>query len=107
MKRCIRWGECACAGGSALRCLVLWFCWQFLVAASALGISPMATATGQVTASSLTLVPLALLIDLSHGSLPFPVLRQLHVFGVAAFSTALAYLLFFRISKARSHQFHW
>ena len=66
----------------------------------ALGISPMATATGQVTASSLILVPLALLID-QPWQLAVPGIETIAaVFGVAAFSTALAYLLFFRILQS-------
>ncbi|MEZ5870919.1 MAG: DMT family transporter [Nitratireductor sp.] len=66
----------------------------------ALGISPMATATGQVTASSLVLVPLALLVD-HPWQIGVPGIETIAaVFGVAAFSTALAYLLFFRILQS-------
>ena len=62
-----------------------------------LGISPIATATGQVTASSLMLIPLALIID-RPWTLPTPDLATFAaVAALAAVSTALAYILYFRI----------
>jgi drug/metabolite transporter (DMT)-like permease len=62
-----------------------------------MGVAPLATATGQVAASSLILVPLALVID-APWTLPTPGPDSLAaVIGVAALSTALAYLLYFRI----------
>jgi len=62
-----------------------------------LGVSPIATATGQVTASSLMLVPIALLVD-HPWTLPLPsVATCAAIAGIASLSTALAYILYFRI----------
>jgi drug/metabolite transporter (DMT)-like permease len=62
-----------------------------------MGVPPLATATGQVTASSLMLLPLALLIDrpwiLAAPSLPV----WAAILALALLSTALAYVVFFRI----------
>jgi drug/metabolite transporter (DMT)-like permease len=62
-----------------------------------LGVPPLATATGQVTASTAMLVPLALLVD-RPWQLAVP---GIEVWGAVAalalLSTALAYILFFRI----------
>lgn len=63
----------------------------------AMNVSPMATATGQVTASSVMLVPVMLLVD-RPWTLPLPSMAAiLALVGVAALSTALAYILYFRI----------
>ena len=63
----------------------------------AMGISPLATATGQVTASSIFLIPMVILID-QPWTLPMPSLAALSsLFGIAVLSTALAYILYFRI----------
>lgn len=63
----------------------------------AMGVAPMATATGQVTASSILLLPLALLVD-RPWTLSMPSLAAIGaVIGLAVLSTALAYILFFRI----------
>ncbi len=62
-----------------------------------MGIPPLATAAGQVTASSCILLPLALLIDLPW-TLPAPGARTiLSLIALALVSTAFAYLLFFRL----------
>ncbi|MFI5013414.1 MAG: DMT family transporter [Hyphomicrobiales bacterium] len=62
-----------------------------------LGIAPMATATGQVTASAAMLLPVALLAE-HPWTLPVPSLPACAaILGIAAFSTALAYVLYFRI----------
>ena len=61
------------------------------------GISPLVTATGQVTGATALLLPAAIWID-QPWLLPMPSLATVGaVFGVAVISTALAYLLFFRI----------
>ena len=61
------------------------------------GIKPVVTATGQVTASSLLLVPLAIFYDKSF-TLPLPSLEiWLAILGLAWISTAFAYILYFRI----------
>lgn len=62
-----------------------------------LGVKPMVTATGQVTASSVLLIPMALLIEKPF-QLSVPGWEVwLAVAGLAAISTALAYILYFRI----------
>jgi drug/metabolite transporter (DMT)-like permease len=62
-----------------------------------MGIAPLLTATGQVTASTLLLLPLVLFID-QPWTLPMPALPAwAAVVGVASFSTALGYVLYFRI----------
>lgn len=62
-----------------------------------MGVPPMVTATGQVTTSTILLLPLALVVD-EPWRLALP---SAHVFaalvGLAALSTAFAYVLYFRI----------
>jgi len=61
------------------------------------GIRPLVTATGQVTGSALVLVPIALLLELPwNGPVP-PLSSVLAVAGLGVLSTAVAYLLYFRI----------
>ena len=63
----------------------------------AMGMAPMIPATGQVTASTLMLLPIALLVD-HPWSLAMPGAATWGaIFGIALLSSALAYLLFFRI----------
>lgn len=63
----------------------------------AMGISPLGTATGQLLASSAILLPLALILD-RPWLLPPPGAAALAaVAGLAILSTALAYVLYFRI----------
>lgn len=65
-----------------------------------MGVSPMATATGQVTASTLFLAPLAAVVD-APWSLPAPSFASwLALAGIAALSTALAYVIYFRLLAA-------
>lgn len=62
-----------------------------------MGISPICTAAGQVVMSSLILLPLVLVID-RPWTLPAPSPTAIGALvGVAAISTALAYVLYFRI----------
>ena len=62
-----------------------------------MGVPPMVTATGQVTASSLMLTPVMLIVD-QPWTLPFPSLNTLGALvGLALLSTALGYVLYFRI----------
>lgn len=62
-----------------------------------LQVTPIATATGQVIASSILLMPLMLIID-QPWTLPMPGDAAIgSVIGVATLSTALAYILYFRI----------
>lgn len=63
----------------------------------AMGITPITTATGQVIASSILLLPLMLIID-QPWTLPTPSMAAIGaLIGVASLSTALAYILYFRI----------
>lgn len=62
-----------------------------------LGVAPLATAFGQVAASTALLAPIWVVAD-SPWTLEMPSLRvALAVLGIAALSTALAYLIFFRL----------
>lgn len=62
-----------------------------------MGVSPMVTATGQVTASSLMLLPAMMMID-HPWALPMPSgAAILALAGIAVLSTAFAYFLYFRI----------
>ncbi len=62
-----------------------------------LGVTPLQTATGQLVASSLLLVPVWLLVD-APWTLPLPSASTLAALvGLATVSTALAYVLFFRL----------
>lgn len=63
----------------------------------ALGITPIETAAGQVTMSSVMLIPIMLVVD-RPWTLAMPSVATLAaLFGLAALSTALAYILYFRI----------
>ena len=63
----------------------------------AMGITPMATATGQVIASSILLLPLMAIVD-RPWTLDTPSMAAVGaLIGLAAISTALAYVLYFRI----------
>lgn len=62
-----------------------------------MGLTPLATATGQLTASTAIMLPLALLIENPFG-LPMPSHGAIAaVVALAVVSTALAYVIFFRI----------
>lgn len=62
-----------------------------------LQVEPLVVAGGQLIASSLVLVPLALLVDRSL-SLPLPSWQTCAaLLGLAALSTAFAYVIFFRV----------
>lgn len=62
-----------------------------------LGVDPMVTAAGQVSASSLVLVPMALVVE-RPWTLPLPGLNSCAaILGLASLSTALAYVIYFRI----------
>ncbi|EXL10379.1 ABC transporter permease [Aquamicrobium defluvii] len=63
----------------------------------AMGVPALVTATGQVVAASVLLVPVMLLVD-RPWTLPMPGLAALGaVAGLAVLSTALAYVLYFRL----------
>lgn len=61
------------------------------------GVAPLLTATGQVSASTVMLVPVALVVE-QPWTLPMPGVGVWGaVLGLALLSTALAYILYFRI----------
>lgn len=63
----------------------------------AMGVAPIATAAGQVTVSAIMLMPVALLVD-RPWALPMPGAATLGaILALAIMSTALAYILYFRI----------
>ncbi|HEX7110401.1 MAG TPA: EamA family transporter [Aestuariivirga sp.] len=62
-----------------------------------MGVTPMMTATGQLTASTLMLTPLALAVDHSWTLTQPSFAAWSAIAGLAILSTALAYLIFFRI----------
>ena len=63
----------------------------------AMGVTPMMTATGQVVTSSKMLLPLVLIVD-RPWTLPMPSHSAIAaLIGVASISTALAYVIYFRI----------
>ena len=87
------WGQAACVSAAIAYAFAGVYGRRF----KAMGISPIATATGQVCASSLVLLPLMAVVD-QPWTLPLPGMATLaSLVGVAAFSTALAYILYFRI----------
>jgi drug/metabolite transporter (DMT)-like permease len=62
-----------------------------------LGVAPLLTATGQVTASAILLAPITVFAE-RPWTLPVPSLAGLSaILGLAVFSTALGYLLYFRL----------
>lgn len=66
----------------------------------AMGISPFHTAAGQVTASTLILFPLVMMIERPYELATPSAPVWLSILGLAVFSTALAYILFFRILES-------
>lgn len=65
-----------------------------------LGVSPLVSATGQVVASTIMLLPVALLVD-RPWTLPMPgLVPWAAVIAIALFCTALAYVIYFRILAA-------
>ena len=64
-----------------------------------LGIPPLATATGQLCASSMILIPLTLWID-QPWTMAMPSIEGMgSLLGIALLSTALAYFIYFRLLK--------
>ncbi len=87
------WGQLAILGAAVSYSFAGIFGRRF----KAMGVAPIVTATGQISASSLVLIPVALIID-KPWLLPMPSGAAWGaLFGIALLSTALAYLIFFRI----------
>ena len=62
-----------------------------------MGVEPIATATGQVTASTLLLFPIVMIVDMPWTLAAPPIEVWLAALGSAVFSTAIGYVLYFRI----------
>jgi drug/metabolite transporter (DMT)-like permease len=66
----------------------------------AMGVEPLATAAGMLTASSLLLLPVMLIVE-RPWSLPAPsVATVLAILGLALLATALAFIIYFRVLAA-------
>jgi drug/metabolite transporter (DMT)-like permease len=87
------WSELACLGAAACYALAGIYGRRF----KRMGLSPLVTAAGQVTASSVLLSPIALIVD-RPWSLAAPSAAVWGaVLGSALICTALGYILYFRI----------
>ena len=87
------WGEIACLAAG----LSYAFAGVYGTKLKTLGVDPLAATGGMLCASSLWLVPLVLLID-QPWNLSMPSFYSVTaLFGLAAFSTSFAYLLYFRL----------
>lgn len=87
------WGQLAILGAATSYAFAGIFGRRF----KAMGVAPLMTATGQISSSTLMLIPVALLID-QPWTLAMPSISTWGaLLGIALLSTALAYLLFFRI----------
>jgi drug/metabolite transporter (DMT)-like permease len=87
------WAELAVLGAALAYALSAIFARRM----GALGLKPIDVAAGQATAATLILAPLALAID-RPWTVPMPSGAAIaSVLGIAAFSTALAYIVYFRI----------
>jgi drug/metabolite transporter (DMT)-like permease len=61
------------------------------------GLAPLATATGQISASAVMMVPIALIVD-APWTLPMPGLSVFGaLLGLAALATCLAYVIYYRL----------
>jgi drug/metabolite transporter (DMT)-like permease len=87
------WGQIAILGAAISYSFAGIFGRRF----KAMGVPPLMTTTGQISSSTLMLIPAALLID-KPWTLAMPSLGTWGaLIGIALLSTALAYLIFFRI----------
>jgi drug/metabolite transporter (DMT)-like permease len=85
--------QLACLGAAAAYALAGVFGRRF----KALGLAPTATAAGQLTASSLVLLPVMLVVDRPWTLAAPSAATVAALLGLALLSTALAYSLYFRI----------
>ena len=87
------WPLLACAGATVSYAFAGVFGRRF----ARMGMEPLQTATGQLTCSTLILLPLALLVD-QPWTLPMVSMEvAASIVGLAVLSSALAYFLYFRI----------
>lgn len=90
------WAQLACIGAAISYALASIYGRRF----RAWGVAPTVTATGQVIASTLILLPIALVIERPWAA-GVPSLTVIGaVLGIGVLSTAIAYVLFFRILAA-------
>ena len=91
------WGQLACLGAALSYAFAGIYGRRF----RAMGIAPMAAAGGQLTASTILILPIMLIVDRpwTLPALPSSVIWA-SLFGLALLSTALAYVLYFRILAA-------
>ncbi|MDP2733937.1 MAG: DMT family transporter, partial [Hoeflea sp.] len=72
----------------------------FILAKRITGLAPQLVATGQLTASTLVMLPVAILVDGGQGLAGASAASWSAVFGLALLATAVAYILYFRIVAA-------
>jgi drug/metabolite transporter (DMT)-like permease len=90
------WGELACLGAALSYAFAGIYGRRF----RAMGVAPLDAAAGQVTASSVLILPIMLMVD-QPWTLPVPPTETWAALaGLALLSTALAYVLYFRILAA-------
>ena len=88
------WGEIACLGAALSYAFAGIYGRRF----KAMGINPMEAASGQVTASTLLILPIMMIVDRPWTLASIPSLTVwVALVVLALLSTALAYVLYFRI----------
>ncbi len=87
------WPQMAVLGGAASYALATTYARRF----KAMGISPFDVSIGQLTASTIMLLPMALVIEQPYQLENPSTDVWLAILGLGVFSTALAYILYFRI----------
>ncbi len=76
------------------------YAFAFILAKRISGLEPPVVATGQLTASTVIMLPLALLVDGGGGVADVSPTAWAAVLGIALLATAVAYILYFRIIAA-------
>ncbi|HWT12204.1 MAG TPA: DMT family transporter [Allosphingosinicella sp.] len=84
-----------------LACLAATFCYALAGVWArrfkAMGVAPVAVATGQLSAAALVMLPLAMIVDRPWLRPVPPLEAWAAIVGLALFCTALAYILYFRL----------
>ncbi|RST84533.1 DMT family transporter [Aquibium carbonis] len=73
------------------------YAFAFILAKRLSGLAPPIVATGQLTAATVIMLPLALLVDGGSGTADASPKAWAAVLGIALLATAVAYILYFRI----------
>lgn len=76
------------------------YAFAFILAKRITGLAPQLVATGQLTASTLVMLPVAMLVDGGQGLTTASAGAWSAVLGLALLATAVAYILYFRIVAA-------